>query len=270
MFKLDEYLKRIGIARPNADAEGLATLIAAQQKAIPFKNTEPLLGIIPDLSPAAIFAKLVDARRGGYCFELNGLLREALTAVGFVPRPVLARVRMGAKEGGARSHLAFLVEAGGQVFLADAGFGGPGPDVPVPLDPGRTISTPLGRFRVRPDSDPGELVLERWDDTGWFALYGLDEARIIQADIDAANHVCARAGFSPFPQHLMVARMVEGGRAGLFDRNLTIGTSRREIADAAELRATLRDVFGLPDDAILSQEIWARIAPAGDAAALAA
>lgn len=90
-----------------------------------------LLGAVPDLSDAAVWEKLIEARRGGYCFELNKLFGHALVALGFDVQPILCRVRMGAPAGGPRTHRAFIVSIGGVDWLADAGFGGPGPAEPL-------------------------------------------------------------------------------------------------------------------------------------------
>ncbi|MCB2068121.1 MAG: arylamine N-acetyltransferase, partial [Erythrobacter sp.] len=75
---LDAYCQRIG--HEGARAPTLAVLdqvIARHLDAIPFENFDPLTGRVPDLIPAAIRAKLIGAKRGGYCFEQNALLREA-------------------------------------------------------------------------------------------------------------------------------------------------------------------------------------------------
>src|SRR5690606_30606600 len=105
---------RLDLNRPESTATGLAALIAAQQKSIAFENIDPLRGQLPDLSTEALWSKLVAGGRGGYCFELNGLLGDAMTALGFDFKPVLARVRMGSEEVGPRTHLAMVVTIGGE------------------------------------------------------------------------------------------------------------------------------------------------------------
>jgi len=98
-FSLPDYLARIGLDRIDASADGLDALVKAQMASIPFENIEPLLGTVPDLSPQALWRKLVTERRGGYCMEQNALLGEALDALGFAARPFLGRVRLGAHPG---------------------------------------------------------------------------------------------------------------------------------------------------------------------------
>lgn len=263
-FNLNRYLDRINLTLPvGSDREQLAALQLAQLTAIPFENTEPLLGRLPDLSTQAIWRKAVLERRGGYCLELNDLLGCALTALGFSYVSILGRIRMGAAVGGPRTHLAHLVEASGQTWLCDAGFGGPGSALPVALDMRSPVTTPWGTFRLRDDAATGETVLERETPTGWFALYGFDRSPITQAEIAEANILCATGSGSPFPSHLMMNRLTKEGRVSLFDREFTemtaTGTCQRSLTSASELSDVLANRFGLPEALARDQAIWQRI-----------
>jgi N-hydroxyarylamine O-acetyltransferase len=95
MFDLDAYLARVGYAGPRVPTLPVSReLTAAHAQAIPFENLDVLLGRRIDLAIDAVFAKLVRQGRGGYCFEQNGLLLQALTALGYEARPLSARVRI--------------------------------------------------------------------------------------------------------------------------------------------------------------------------------
>lgn len=263
-FALDGYLSRVGIDCPTATLEGLRTLQSAQMRATTFENIEPLLGQIPALAPAAIWQKIVDTGRGGYCFELNWLFGEALAATGFQARRVLARVRNGAAEGGARTHLAWLVETGGRAFLADAGFGGPGSVWPLDAGHEEPQRTPSGLYRIRFDQRVGERVLEKWVDEAWFALFGFDDVPVRDIDVEVANVFCARWEDSPFPSHLMMSRHRGNGRVSLFDKKFTSEkdgeVTRRDLADAGDLRDRLQDDFAIVADRAWAEAIWQRIA----------
>jgi len=263
-FALDRYLNRIGIDCPSATPEGLQILQSAQMHATTFENIEPLLGRVPSLSPAAIWQKIVETGRGGYCFELNWLFGEALAATGFRARRVLARVRNGAAEGGARTHLAWKVESGGRTWLADAGFGGPGAVWPLDVGLDEPQSTPTGQYRIRIDRHVGERVLEKRVDESWFALFGFDDFPVRDIDVEVANVFCARWENSPFPSHLMMSRHRDNGRVSLFDRKFTTEKGgeivRRDLEDAADLRARLEDDFAIACDRPRAAAIWQKIA----------
>ncbi|WP_240348298.1 arylamine N-acetyltransferase [Methylomonas sp. EFPC1] len=159
-FDFNAYLNRIGIAKPEATLAGLCQLQQAQLGAIAFENINPLLGLLPELETAALMEKIVANRRGGYCFELNGLFGQALDELGFAYQPIMARVRMGRNEGGPRLHLAFIVEAEGDSWLVDAGFGGPSHYRPLRLNTEQTQSQDHNQFRLRQEAESGETVLE--------------------------------------------------------------------------------------------------------------
>src|SRR3982751_885916 len=92
---LDAYFARIGYAGSRAPTlDTLHAILAAHVRTIPFENLDVLLGRGISLAPADIERKLVRDRRGGYCFEQNGLLLMVLTALGFRATPRSARVRL--------------------------------------------------------------------------------------------------------------------------------------------------------------------------------
>lgn len=271
-FSLPDYLGRIGLDRVDVSADGLDALVKAQMRSIAFENLEPLLGIVPDLSPAAVWRKLVSDRRGGYCMELNALLGSALDAAGFAARPFLGRVRLGAPSGRQRSHYAWIVTIEGREYLADAGFGGPGAHGIVPIDGTGTEHRIGGHtFRLRADDATSETVVERRQPEGWFALYGFDRVPVTPHDVEAANFVCARWEKSPFPSHLMLSRHRADGRVAMFDNSLTVetaaGVEKRALGSSDEFAAVLDGVFGLRVGRGMADAAWARIGGARSDAA---
>lgn len=82
---LGAYFDRIdyrGAAEPNLEV--LQDLMTAHTGSIPFENLDPLMGVpVDDLSPEALTDKLVYRRRGGYCYEQNGLMGYVLAEIGF-------------------------------------------------------------------------------------------------------------------------------------------------------------------------------------------
>ena len=79
-IELDRYFERIGYPGPRTPTLNvLHALTAAHSQAIPFENIDVLLGRPIRLEPQALQQKMVAERRGGYCFEQNGLLLAVLT-----------------------------------------------------------------------------------------------------------------------------------------------------------------------------------------------
>src|SRR6185295_18386444 len=80
----DAYLKRINYTGPlNPSAETLRNLHLAHLLAVPFENLDIHLGRPIVLEDAALFDKIVERRRGGFCYELNGLFCWLLRELGF-------------------------------------------------------------------------------------------------------------------------------------------------------------------------------------------
>jgi N-hydroxyarylamine O-acetyltransferase len=121
----------------------------ASRLSIPYENLDIHLGVPLTLDPDRIFAKLVDERRGGWCYEMNGLFAAVLEAMGFDVRRVsgtVGRARHGGRAQG--NHLVLIVTLDRR-WIVDVGFGD-GFLAPLPLEPG-TYTQSFLRYRVSRD-----------------------------------------------------------------------------------------------------------------------
>src|SRR5215472_2819420 len=137
---LHTYAARVGYTGDFTSS--LATLRAlhlAHATHIPFENLDILLGRPIRLDLESLCGKMIDGRRGGYCFEQNALFAAVLEAAGFRVRRLAARVRSGASGVRPRLHMLLGVEAEGGLWLADVGFGADGLLHPLPLRPGEAV-----------------------------------------------------------------------------------------------------------------------------------
>lgn len=157
-MRLTAYFDRIGyrgVARP--DLLTLRRVLRAHVLSVPFENLDVQLGRSLGVDPAEAYEKIVVRRRGGWCYEQNGLFGWALSAIGFDVMRVAAAV-MRAERGAVSvdNHLALLVRLPGSAdtWLADVGFGG-GLLEPIRLEEGEYRHAP---FR---------LGLRRLDDGHW-------------------------------------------------------------------------------------------------------
>lgn len=261
-FDFDAYLTRVGLAGLRPDLAGLRALQEAQIRALPFENFDPLLGKVPALGLAEVFAKCVAGRRGGYCFELNTLFDAALKAAGFTTRRMLCRVRLRGGVDSPRSHLVLRVEVPEGAFLADAGFGGPGSLAPLRLGHEGDQHAPNGIFRVAADTATGETVFEGQTPEGWQQLYAFDGALVTDGDVAAANYVSATWEQAPFGFHAFLASYAGERRYGLFDRGLTVsgpeGEERRELSSFEDFQAVIGEMgIGLDRGALA--RAWEKI-----------
>jgi len=251
MLDIDAYLERIGYSGPRSAT--LATLRALQERhprAIPFENIDTLAGLPVLLDPDSLQRKLVQARRGGYCFEQNLLFKHALAALGFEAAALSARVvwERPAGELRARTHMVLLVALPGGPYLCDVGFGGLTPTAPLELTPDVEQATPHETFRVvRLGPELGVEARVRGE---WKRLYRFDLQEQLEVDIELLNHYVVSHAESPMIGRLVAARVAPDRRFGLLNSVLNVhqlnGThEQRGIRSVAELRGVLVETFGI-------------------------
>jgi N-hydroxyarylamine O-acetyltransferase len=262
-FELDTYLQRIGLIDIASGIEGVCQLQAAQIAAIPFENVFPFLGRVPSVDPDDVWEKLVEKRCGGFCFELNTLFGEALVALGYSIQPVMARVRMGATRGGARTHLAFVVAGENGEWLADTGFGGQAPAEPVSLTTEAPQTIKGQDYRIRFDEAEGEQVLERLARDGWYPLFGFDRVETKPGDIEAANFLCATWPNLSFANCLKAYRRTEDTWISFQDGHARfVGNGKSEtrfLSTFESVRSFMQDDMGLCYSDEDMKALWARL-----------
>lgn len=245
-MKLQAYLDRIGFkGAPRADLDTLKRLHRGHVLNIPYENFDVQFGRKLTREPAAIFDKIVTRKRGGWCYEMNGLLSWALDEIGFkhtrmaggVMRAVVGDFNLG-------NHLVLLVELD-RPYIADVGFGD-GLVEPAPVAEG-VIEDRLFNFRLEDLSD-------KWwrfhnDPRGGAPSF---DFRAVPAEETLLDAKCAWLQTDPasnFVLNAVVQRYFPDRFATMRGRVLkTIdaqGSRLIEIESAREYVATLERVFGL-------------------------
>jgi N-hydroxyarylamine O-acetyltransferase len=249
---LDRYFARIGYDGPRDNS--LATLRRLHERhpqSIPFENLDPLLKRPVKLDPASLQAKLVDGGRGGYCFEHTSLFAAVLRALGYQVKEAVARVRWSVPAGttAPRTHSLLFVDAEGERYLVDVGFGGNTLTAPLLLSSRDEQDTPHEPFRLRDEGD-GRVVQEAKLNGAWTPLYAFDFAHTHPIDYEMGNWFTSAHPNSIFVNRLTAARADAGRRYALRDNQLAVhttggGTEKTTLKSAGELRDALTDLFGL-------------------------
>jgi N-hydroxyarylamine O-acetyltransferase len=246
---LAAYCTRIGYTGPlTPTLDTLRALQALHPAAIPFEAIDVLLDRGIDLAPEAVDAKLINRRRGGYCYEQNGLFKRVLQAIGFEVEGLIARVNWNAPEGAPMrppSHMALRVTAGGEAWLADVGFGSALPTAPIRIDSRDPQPTGHERYRLIPDE--GELQLEVELGGRWAPVYRLLPAPQHDVDYELANWYTATHPDSHFRHRLIVTRTTPEARHVLWGGRLSVrtpdGALERRQLDADEIERELAERF---------------------------
>ena len=209
---LTAYFERIGYTGPREPTLAvLDALTFAHTSHIPFENLDVLLGRRIDVTTDAVFQKLVVERRGGYCFEQNGLFLAALTALGFDARPLSARVRIDRPRDylPPRTHVFIRVEIGGESYLTDVGVGA------------MSLTRALRLFSEEPQSTPHETRRIVREEGRYFHQAKLGDAfadvceftleEMPLVDRELGNWYTSAHPSSSFKTRLTVARAKEDG-----------------------------------------------------------
>ena len=265
-FRLDNYLARIrfrGTIEPSLAT--LSAMHAAHVDVIPFEGLDPLLRHPVKLDIASLQEKLVENRRGGYCFEQNLLFKAALEAVGFKVTGLSGRVRwMSPPDSplGPREHITLRVDLPEGPYLIDVGFGVCVMDTPLQLKTDVEQKTSMGTYRL--SKSGGLFSLSAKQPDGWRTMYLFDLAPQIQADYELANWYTSTSPLVPFTSMLIMERVSRDKRYKLMNRRLRIEardgqvTSERSIGSAEELRQVLDETFNITPPAPV-EDIFDRI-----------
>jgi N-hydroxyarylamine O-acetyltransferase len=215
---------------------------------VPFENLDIHWNRPIVLDEEKFYSKIVSNRRGGFCYELNGLFNLLLRNIGFQTRLISARVFNGRGEFTPEfDHAAIIVTIGDEEFLADVGFGAFSAD-------------PL-RF---------ELDIEQQDREGVFVMrrFGTDYFEVAKRNGDAwtpeyifcdlarelseFEEMCDFQQYSPdshFKKGKLCSIMTENGRKTLSEKSFILtaggGKSERPVSSEAEFYDLLKNEFGI-------------------------
>ncbi|MFD5764971.1 arylamine N-acetyltransferase [Streptomyces sp. NPDC127049] len=245
------YLERIGARRPDrADAEALRELHLRHLLTVPFENLSIHLGQDIVLDEKALVDKVVEARRGGFCYELNAAFAALLRALGYRVELLQARV-LGpdGRVGIPYDHMALRVEtADGELLLADVGFGDHSHH-PLALDERGEQSDPSGTFViVAVPGAEGDLDVVR----DGKPQYRLEPRPRELADFAAGAWYHRTSPESHFTRGVICSLLTEDGRVSIGGRKLyrTVAGERveREFGTDEELREAYQELFGIALD----------------------
>lgn len=241
------YLERIDYHGPlTVSAETLRDLQVAHLFNVPFENLsihahEPIV-----LDDEALFTKIVERRRGGFCYEDNGAFAALLRALGFPVTMLSAEV---ARPTGDFSppfdHMALLIQLE-QPWLVDVGFGDSFVE-PLRLD--LTIEQVQGDDAFRINSDGEYRVVFRREQDEWKPMYRFTLTPYEFSDYEERCQFQQTSPESHFTQNRICSLATEDGRITLSGMRLIVtskeGREERTLASEEEYDKILRDQFGI-------------------------
>ncbi|MET9815462.1 arylamine N-acetyltransferase [Streptomyces sp. NPDC006355] len=267
--QVDAYLRRLGVEHPAwPTVDVLRELHLCHLRTVPFENLSIHLGEEIVLEEERLLAKVVGARRGGFCYELNGAFGALLAALGYDVALLAARV-YGDEErlGIPYDHLALRVRTvDGGDWLADVGFGAHS-HLPLAFGERGEQEDPAGTFRIV-EAGPDAAGVRGGHDTVEAAdldvirdgkpQYRLEVRPRVLGDFVAGAWWHSTSPVSHFTRSLVCSRVTEdGGRITLSGRRLTVTSvegegarETRELGTDEEVLGAYRERFGIELDRV--------------------
>lgn len=242
-----EYLQALGLHGREMDFGFLGDVVARHVATFAFSSVGCRLGEDLPLDFESLFLRIVARRRGGYCFEQNGLLYGVLEELGFSPELYLARVIYNHDTHPGLTHRITMVEYEGRRYVLDVGFGPLGPRIPVPMS---EIESNDGEkiFRIA-ERRAGEYHMQVFKDGDFFSLYRFELARYGQADCELGHFYSHRHPDAAFVNHLVVSLIQANETRSLRDLEYWVitksGTQNQKISDSEQLRRILVGELGV-------------------------
>ena len=247
------YLQRInydGLLQPTAQT--LRLLHVAHMRAVPFENLDIPLGRPLVLEEKALFDKIVNRRRGGFCYELNGLFSWLLQRLGFKVTILSASVlKENGQFGPLYDHMVLWVQTAdsfsdSQVdWLVDVGFGNSFQH-PLRLEDSKEQVQPSGTYRLVPYNTENTLMQQQ-EEGHWQDKFIFARSRRQLSDFVTMCHYHQTSPTSMFTQRRLCTRATPEGRITLSDNRLLITTGNlrleHEIVSQTDYKAILWQYF---------------------------
>jgi len=246
------YVERIHYTHPvEPDVDTLRGLQLAHMQSVPFENLDIGLRRPIQLTEETLWEKIINHKRGGFCYELNGLFAWLLQQIGFDVTYLNARVFNKEENLGIEfAHLALLVKIPNQStrWLADVGFGDSFNE-PLSFENRGEQTQGLRAYRLEQTSD-GCITWQKNYDGSWERQYFFDlQPRNFPTDYESACLYHQTSPQSSFTRRSIISRATPEGRVTLEDGRLILTThgerTERPVANEDEYRSLLKGHFGV-------------------------
>ncbi|MBO5474301.1 MAG: arylamine N-acetyltransferase [Lachnospiraceae bacterium] len=250
-LQIKQYLQRIGYdSTPSADLSTLFGLQWAHITHIPYENLDILAGIPLSLKVEDLFHKIVTEKRGGYCFELQGLYGELLKSCGFHVAQYAARFMDEKGIVQMRRHRILTVQIGNARYLTDVGIRSESPRIPLKLVCDELQTDNICEYRFQKDSFYGWVLCQKERGKTWKTMYGFTEEPQIDEDFVMPSFYCEKHSDSTFNKFMKIS--IFSGESnftlvnGIFQeyRNAKVQL-RKKLTSQSETGNILKTYFGL-------------------------
>lgn len=247
-FNLKHYLERIKFSGEiELNFEGIKKLMQSQLFSVPFENIDVQAGKTISLIGDDIVSQIVDKKRGGYCYQINGIFSLALQEIGLSHYYIAVRPLVNPGQN-PKTHLAIIAKIENEEYLIDLGFGGNSIREPLKLSEIETeIQQGDDTFKLV-KTEENEYLLQILIGKEWSNLYSFDLTPQRWIDFKPANHYNYSHPDSFFTQNLIVVLQNEAGKKILFKnavKSVTNGATELISFENDQLENILESEFNL-------------------------
>ena len=214
MLDIGRFLARIGLepaASVKTDLDFLGRVQESCVLSIAYENLDILAGRAIDLEPEALYEKIVVRGRGGYCFELNGLLAHMLEEMGFAVTERFSRYLRGEPEIPMRRHRIAIVTLPDGDYMCDIGVGQIAPRFPLKVEAGLVQQQNGETYKFERDPKHGWVL---WDlhHGQWREYICFTDDEAYEVDFVQPSFFCEAHPDSVFNKEPMIAIKTKEGR----------------------------------------------------------
>lgn len=256
----DAYLNDLKITAA-MDVDFLNQLQSKHIARYSFNSLAVVLGHDISLEVEAIFNKIVEKKRGGYCFEHNKLVLTVLKEIGFDVRLLMAKVIYNRDIDVARTHRITLLNLQGDDYIVDAGFGHLGARYPVKLELGLEQDQGDAVYRIVKNSQE-DYCYQLLKDNEFFTLYTFNYYHYSEAECLPAHFYSHKSPEAAFVNNMVVCRKFYNDILSLrndnFSRISNEATITTVISNPAQLHQILNDEFELNFDFAIAEFLFSK------------
>ena len=279
ILSVKKYLERINFNYYNytedlsdlsISYDTLSNLVYCHFMSVPYENFDILNNIPLSLEIPDLYDKIVNRRRGGYCFELNTLFNWLLNQIGFKTQTYIARFLLDEPVFPfvpMRRHRVMRTEIDGEYYIADIGVGCEVPVRPLKLVENQETEIRKTFYKFRKDENFGWVLQYKHskDDykNEWKDIYGFTEEPQFEIDFIQPNFWCQYSEDSPFRAKNIIAIRTATGKCSIdgnvfrtftaFDASgahIPLSVTEKiiepsELTELAELNSILKEFFGI-------------------------
>ncbi len=226
-----------------------------------FNSLAVVLGQDISLDVEVIFSKIVEKRRGGYCFEHNKLVLSVLAELGFDVRLLMAKVVYNRDVDVARTHRITLLYLDGEGYIVDAGFGHFGARFPVKLELGLEQDQGDAVYRIVQNSNQ-DYCYQVFKEGAFFTLYTFNLHHYSEAECLPAHFYSHKSPDAAFVNNMVVCRKFYNNILSLRNSELfrisNSETVTTVITSAKQLHHVLTEVFELDLDLAIAEFLYTK------------